>query len=249
MNATSISQPEGQLSSAERAHISRCIRDAARKPEICIEIGTWLGGGSTLHILNALHENTTGHLWGVEADRSIYDRMTANLRAAFPDGMNRFTPLFGLSQQVLPDWLRSLDANATVDFAFLDGGDNPAEQILEFKLLDPRIPVGGQLMSHDAHMRKGKWLVPYLQRLDNWQTQLLDGSEVGLLHARKLKPEPSPQSLRHAEQHLRRQRLHPVELAAVLLPASARSRLAALLPGCVTWYTARQRRSTPSNPA
>lgn len=52
-----------------------------------------------------------------------------------------------------------------VDLAFLDGGDNPYEQVREFQFLDPRIPVGGQLLSHDAKLRKGRWLVPYVLAL------------------------------------------------------------------------------------
>jgi len=29
-------------------------------------LGTWLGGGSTLHILRALEQNGVGHLYGIE---------------------------------------------------------------------------------------------------------------------------------------------------------------------------------------
>jgi len=240
MQATTI---EGQLSTAERNHITRAIRQANRKPLVCLEVGTWLGGGSTLHILKALEENGAGHLWRIEADSAIYERMVANLRAAFPQSANQFTPLFGLSQNVLPEWLRSLGSAGTVDFVFLDGGNNPAEQILEFRLLDPHMPVGSQLMAHDACVRKGKWLVPYLMRLDNWECALLDGSSVGLFYARKIGAQPSPASQRRANRHLLRQRLHPVELAAAILPAPMRTRLAAWLPRLVHWYTARSDRA------
>jgi predicted O-methyltransferase YrrM len=160
---------EGQLNEAERRLLTEAITQAREKPEIVIEVGTWLGGGSTLHILRALEKNGQGHLWGIEADRSIYERMLANIRAATPEACQRFTPLFGFSQDVIPHWLSEQASGMAVDFAFLDGGNNPGEQIEEFQLLDPRIPVGGQLMAHDAKMRKGKWLVPYLSRLDNWQ--------------------------------------------------------------------------------
>jgi hypothetical protein len=49
-----------------------------------------------------------------------------------------------------PRWLAERGAADQVDFVFLDGGDNPLEQIIEFKLLADRIPVGGRLMAHDA---------------------------------------------------------------------------------------------------
>ena len=184
-----------------------------------VEVGTWLGGGSTLHILHALHQRGAGHLWGVEADRSICDRMIANIRAAAPEASNRFTPLFGFSQNVIPKWLAEQKTGFQVDFAFLDGGNRPGEQITEFELLDPLIPVGGQLMAHDAKLRKGKWLVPYLSRLDHWQVTLHDVSDEGLLHARKIADRPSARSRSSARRLLLKLRLHPVEVAAVVVPS------------------------------
>ena len=62
----------GQLNATERRLLTEAITLAPKKPEILIEVGTWLGGGSTLHILRALEKNDAGHLWGIEADRSIY---------------------------------------------------------------------------------------------------------------------------------------------------------------------------------
>ena len=156
---------EGQLNATERKLLSDGITLAKKKPGVVIEVGTGLGGGSTLHILRALEQNGTGHLWGVGADRSIYDRMPANIRAAAPEASGRFTPVFGFSQNIIPQWLAERGKDVKVDFAFLDGGNNPGEQIDEFHLLDPFIPVGGQLMAHDAKLRKAKWLVPYIMKL------------------------------------------------------------------------------------
>lgn len=183
------------MSEAERRFLTEAIRNASKKPQVVLETGTWFGGGSTLHILRALHQNGTGHLWGIEIDRSIYTQMIANIRAALPEAADRFTPVFGRSQDVIPRWLAESGAVGRVDFVFLDGGDNPLEQIVEFKLLADRIPVGGRLMAHDAKMRKGKWLVPYLSLLDNWQVQLHELSEMGLLDAVKLRERPGSASL------------------------------------------------------
>lgn len=222
---------EGQLNPAERRLITDAICTAAKKPVIAVEVGTWLGGGSTLHILRALEQNGVGQLWGIEVDRSIYERMVANIRAADPEAAQRFSPIFGFSQDVLKQWKKEQPANAVVDFAFLDGGNNPREQIEEFELLDPLIPVGGQLMSHDAKMRKGRWLIPFISRLDNWESQLHDVSENGLFYARKIAAKPSPQSLRAAKRNLFRQTCHPVEIAATYLPSSACRFVLRLLPG------------------
>ena len=211
----------GQLSNAERLMLSDAITQAPKKPERVLEVGTWLGGGSTLHILRALEKNSVGHLWGVEADRSIYDQMLANIRTGAPEVADRFTPLFGFSDAVLPQWLREQGQNAAVDFVFLDGGNHPGEQIMEFKLLDPHIPVGGQIMAHDAIVRKGKWLVPYVSLLDNWESRLYpDSSEVGLFHARKIGFQPSPGSSKKARAKLFRMRCSPAEIASAVLPSS-----------------------------
>lgn len=221
---------EGQLNDRERAFITNAILNAPAKPRVALEVGTWLGGGSTLHILRALQANGTGHLWGVEASKEIYEKMIANIRRGAPEAADRFTPLFGFSNEVLPPWLESLPAGGEIDFVFLDGGDNPGEQIEEFKLLAPRIRTGGILSAHDARMRKGKWLAPYVQLLDNWESEILDLSIEGVFSARKIAAEPSPASLQAAERKLKRMRLEPQELAGRLVPRWFRGMVLRLLP-------------------
>jgi predicted O-methyltransferase YrrM len=209
---------EGQLNAEERALITSTILGAPVKPKIAVEVGTWLGGGSTLHILRALQKNGEGHLWGVEASKDIYEKMIASIRAGAPEAAERFTPLLGFSTEVLPIWLKELSA-AEIDFIFLDGGDNPYEQIEEFNLLAPHVKVDGFLMSHDARGRKGKWLVPYVSLLDNWKSEVFDISREGVFRARKIKAQPSAASRRAAERKLRIMRLEFVELVARFVPS------------------------------
>jgi predicted O-methyltransferase YrrM len=209
---------EGQLNPAERALITNSILNAPVKPRVALEVGTWLGGGSTLHILRALERNGTGHLYGIEADSSIYERMVANIRKAAPEAAARFTPIFGFSEDALPKWLADQGKNLVVDFAFLDGGNNPMEQVMEFSLLDKYMPVGAQLLAHDANKRKGKYLVPYMGLLDNWETELKDLSDYGMFYARKRREFPTDSSLKAAKKKLRHLRLEPKEIAATVLP-------------------------------
>lgn len=212
--------------------LTNAILGAPQKPEKVIEVGTWLGGGSTLHILRALEKNGAGHLWGVEADRSIYDQMLSNIKAGAPEVAGRFTPLFGFSEEILPKWIQDQGGAPQVDFVFLDGGNHPGEQINEFRLLDPLIPVGGQLMAHDATVRKGKWLVPYISQLDNWESHLYpDSSEVGIFYAKKVAPQPSCASLKAAKARLLRSRCSPMELASAVLPGPVCGFVLKLLPG------------------
>jgi predicted O-methyltransferase YrrM len=220
----------GQLNAEERRLLTEAVLNVSRKPEVILEVGTWLGGGSTLYFLRALEKNGQGHLWGIEADQSIYERMLENIRRAAPEAVDRFTPLFGFSRDVIPAWLHEQGPEAIVDLVFLDGGNNPMEQINEFKLLADRIPIGGQLLAHDAKLRKGKWLVSYLSRLDNWESQLHDVSTEGLFCARKVASHPSDSSLRLARLHLLRMRLQPAEVAAALLPAKVCGFILGLMP-------------------
>lgn len=232
----------GQLNPAERQIIAEAILNVPQKPRVVLEVGTWLGGGSTIHILQALQENNKGHLWGIEADRSIYDRMIENLRAAAPETLHRFTPLFGFSQDVIPQWLKEHGPSVQIDMVFLDGGDNPMEQVTEFQLLDERIPVGGQLLSHDAKLRKGKWLVPYVTALDHWSSQLHDISEEGLFQARKIRERPSSTSFSAAEKALSRLRRNFFENAGTMLPSRVNAFLLRLLPSRFVRRVAQGRR-------
>jgi predicted O-methyltransferase YrrM len=221
---------QGQLAPIERELIVATILDAPKKPKTVLEVGTWLGGGSTIHILRALEKNAEGHLWGIESDESIFARMIQNIRAAAPEAARRFTPLFGFSQQVIPKWLAEKGEKFQIDLAFLDGGNNPIEQITEFRLIDSYIPVGGILMTHDAKLRKGKWLVPYVSCLDNWKSKLHDISAEGLFFAKKIAPNPSRERLRSARSHLLGMRFEPAEVAAALLPATICGFILKLLP-------------------
>lgn len=215
-DASPASAPTGQLSPTER----QILRDTVlqRKPRIVLEVGTWLGGGSTFHILRALQENGQGHLWGVEYVKSIYEKMIDNIRTHAPDAWQRFTPLLGKSSEVIPQWIREQPAGFQLDLAFLDGGDNPMEQIVEFELIDAHMPVGSVLFAHDAKKRKAKWFSPYLRLLDHWKMEVLDTSSVGLIRAEKIAAAPSPASLAAARADLARRRWEPIELVARFVP-------------------------------
>jgi hypothetical protein len=156
--------------------------------------------------------------------------MLENISRIMPDGAPRFTPLFGLSQEVIPKWLTEQNQSFEIDFVFLDGGNNPGEQITEFRLLDPHMPVGATLMSHDAKLRKGKWLVPYVSRLDNWESHCHDVSAEGLFVAKKRAERPSVATLRASDTQLLRMRLEPAEVAAAILPARLCAFFLTLMP-------------------
>lgn len=219
---------EGQLNDAERKQIDQAVITLLKITPICLEVGTYKGGGSTLQILRNLAKGN-GHLFGIEASPEIYEEMKASLFAKEPDLCRRFTPLCGFSQKVIPD-LFSSGILTRIDFAFLDGGNNPREQVDEFRLLDPWMPVGSILMAHDALLRKGKWLRRILPVMDHYETRLIPTSNEGLLVAKKVQSSPSLPAFLIAAVILFLSSLAPLELAARLSPASLRSSVFRILP-------------------
>jgi len=219
---------EGQLNDAERQQIDLAVTALLKNNPICLEVGTHKGGGSTLQILQTLAKGN-GHLFGIEASLQIYKEMRAGLFAKEPELCQRFTPLCGFSQKVIPDLLSS-GKLTRIDFAFLDGGNNPVEQIDEFRLLDPWMPIGSILMAHDALLRKGKWLRRVLPVMDHYETRLIATSTEGLLIAKKIRRLPSFLAVLKAGVILFFSSLAPLELAARISPASLRSTVFRLLP-------------------
>jgi predicted O-methyltransferase YrrM len=216
---------ESQLHPSEK-DILRGKLLAMPKPTI-LEIGTYKGGGSTLTFLEALKRKGVGKLIGIEADPDVFAEMKTNIASVDPGYFTFFEAISGFSQQVLPDLLTTYPR---FDLAFLDGGNNPREQIEEFELLKNAIPIGGFVFSHDANLRKGHWLVPYLSELDNWRVIIHQVSEEGLLEAEKIGDIPSAASLQRARSVLRRRLLSPVEIATLLFPSSFKGFVLKLLP-------------------
>jgi predicted O-methyltransferase YrrM len=216
---------ESQLSPSEKAILRQTVLKFAC-PKI-LEIGTYKGGGSTLTFLEALKHQNSGRLIGIEADPDVFAEMKANIASVDPGYFAFFEPIIGFSQSVIPGLLTKY---SRFDLVFLDGGNNPREQIEEFELLKDAIPVGGFLFSHDANLRKGHWLVPYLSELDNWRVTIHQASEEGLLEAEKIGVTPSPASLNRARRALRARMLSPVELATLLFPSSFKGFVLKLLP-------------------
>jgi predicted O-methyltransferase YrrM len=216
---------ESQLHPLEKQILGRTV-DTINDPTI-LEIGTYKGGGSTLTLLETLKRKSSGRLIGIEADPDVFDEMKANITSVDPGYFDFFEPISGFSQSVIPELLTKYPR---FDLAFLDGGNNPREQIEEFELLKDAIPVGGFLFSHDANLRKGHWLVPYLSELDNWRVTIHQASEEGLLEAEKIRTNPSPASSQRARKILWGKMLSPVELSTLLFPSSFKGFVLKLLP-------------------
>lgn len=155
--------------------------------------------------------------------------MKENLQVREPALCRRFNPVCGFSQDVIPSLIRN-GKLPRVDFVFLDGGNNPREQMEEFYLLDSRMPEGSILMAHDAHLRKGKWLRRFLPLLSHYRTEVLPISHEGLLVARKHALQPTIGSTILARIMIVLCQLSPLEVAARWAPSHFRTWLFGLLP-------------------
>jgi Methyltransferase domain len=219
---------EGQLNFAEREQIRAAVAQLLPKHPVCLEVGTYKGGGSTLQILQTLAAGD-GCLFGIEASPEIFREMKESLASREPVLCRRFNPVCGFSQKVIPA-LVAEGKLSRVDFVFLDGGNNPREQMEEFFLLDPHMPLGSVLMAHDAFLRKGKWLRRFLPLLDHYRTEVLPISKEGLLVARKRALEPTIRGRIKAKLMLLLCQLSPLELAACWTPFQIRALIFRFLP-------------------
>jgi len=217
---------EGQLHDLERNKIAEIIHTT--KPDICIEVGTWYGGGSTKTILNSLKNIENGFLFGIEYDKSIYSKMIENITNYLPDVQQYFKPYFGRSKNAIPKIIK--ENNLTkIDFVFLDGGNNPNEQIKEFKILNNFMPVGGYLLAHDINVRKGKYFKNYVRNINLFDIEIIS-TETGLLIAKKTQNRYSAMGKFRAEVVLLSQRLNPIELSAVFLSSKLKNILLKFIP-------------------
>jgi predicted O-methyltransferase YrrM len=217
---------ESQLNAQEK-EILRKATSELHAPVI-IEIGTFKGGGSTLTFLEELYLKQSGRLYGIEASSDIFTEMKFNIMSVNPGYMDFFEPICGFSQNVLPNLLHKLGGK--IDLAFLDGGNNPLEQIVEFQIIASAIPLGCKIFAHDANLRKGKWFRPYIQLLDNWDVQVHQVSEEGLLEAKKMRAEPSARSQKEADRFLFSKKFSPMETVGRILPSKLNKLLLNLLP-------------------
>lgn len=90
--------------------------------------------------------------------------MIATIRKAAPQASARFTPLFGFSQNVIPQWLAEQHTGFQVDFAFLDGGNRPAEQVTEMRLRLNPVEVAAVVVPPKLRGTVLRWLPKPLAR-------------------------------------------------------------------------------------
>lgn len=177
----------GQLYPEERTALHNAVLE--HKPQLCLEIGTWKGAGSTLQIVAALAQNQMGHLHSCDPDPDMFN--TASAFYASPQG-EAFLPYLSLYNQKSSELIAEIKkSKAKLDFVFADGPEDPDIALNDFKAIEPLMNVGGLFVAHDW-LHEGSIKVSKLKKhmlsVSNWTlvNLLAPPSSVGLAFFRKL---------------------------------------------------------------
>lgn len=165
---------DGQLWLADRKLLYETVR--ARAPMNCFEIGTWKGGGSTLFIAQALHDNRRGVLHTIEVDRA----MAANARRAYETYLPHLLPHVDFHVGDYNEEYSRYSPDGA-DFVFLDGAEDGRETLAQYEFFLPHLRTGSVLVVHDWLTDKARLVKDLLERSPEWriETLLLPPRSVG----------------------------------------------------------------------
>lgn len=178
---------QGQLMPAERALLTEVVTQY--KPKICLEVGTWKGGGSTHSIFSGLKANGFGELYTCEIDLDNFNEAAELFKN------DRLVHTFNCASYQLIEKL--IAEGKQVDFAMFDGSENSQENLDDFKMLDAHLKSGSIFMAHDWDLglrvdgmvsTKSTLLRPYLESNGSWKIirTLTAPESVGLVCAQKI---------------------------------------------------------------
>jgi predicted O-methyltransferase YrrM len=149
------------------------------QPRRCFEVGTWLGGGSTLVVATALSRNGHGVLHTIELDPEIAEQARSNYERRLPElgAYVRFHE--GDYADVFPDVIGS---EGGVDLFILDGAEDAHQTMSQFRFFESYCRPGAIVVAHDWNTDKSAELRPNLETSLDWNIQHVVGppKSVGL---------------------------------------------------------------------
>jgi hypothetical protein len=197
--------PDGQMSEKERKYIYDLILKVG--PKHVIESGTWKGGGSTLSIVKALHENQIGTLHTYEEYKEFYNiAKTFYENSQFINHIKLYNEDFVKAMEIIDDSIIK-----ETEVVVLDGGDelpnghhklkiedyfrdyNLSENVQSFKILENRLEINTHILLHDwsINIGRGHFVKRYLEETKNNNFYLHNLIEVegstGLAHLIKVR--------------------------------------------------------------
>jgi predicted O-methyltransferase YrrM len=153
---------QGQMMPKERALVRETVLRA--RPRICVELGTWRGGGSTYQIASALAQNGDGGLlYTYEPDPECLQAAVDNYRREAP----HLLPYIRFHRD---DFLAGIERGDLdrIDFALLDGPDDAEYTRTVLQALTTRLAPGAFVVLHDWHVEKCRLVRDYVAASDRW---------------------------------------------------------------------------------
>jgi predicted O-methyltransferase YrrM len=147
----------GQMHPEERKELYDTIIKS--KPNICVECGTWKGGGSTFFIANALSDIGKGKLHTWEINSLFYKEAIAY-----------FNTLPELKKYVdfnFEDFHLGIEKLSKIDFAFLDGPNDPQYTLQSINMLLPKMKSQSYIVLHDWKIQKCQGVKEFINNNKN----------------------------------------------------------------------------------
>jgi hypothetical protein len=148
----------GQLWVADRRALFDVVR--RRRPRVCVEIGTFTGGGSTFFIASALKDNGAGMLISFEIDEPLHRLASRFYARCLPDLAAHVSFRHGpVDARALEQVRRE---QGEVDCVFLDGAEDEDQTVEAFETLRPFLSETAIVAGHDWNtlkMRRFKRLI------------------------------------------------------------------------------------------
>ncbi|MDD2765439.1 MAG: class I SAM-dependent methyltransferase [Opitutaceae bacterium] len=157
----------GQLYRAER----RALHDAVvrRQPAFAFEIGTFNGGGSTYFLALAFAKLGRGKLVTLEIDPALQAKAAAFYTTQLPTLRPHVEFLLGGSPELFTPFLQQAGA---AEFVFLDGAENAAQSLEQYRFFEPWFRRGSVLALHDWNTEKMRLIRELLCHTPRWRETL-----------------------------------------------------------------------------
>jgi predicted O-methyltransferase YrrM len=161
----------GQMSFEDR----RVLYDTIRRlrPTRCFEVGTWRGGGSTLVVARALHDNGAGELHTIETVEEVHRAAVAGYEKHVPQLLPFVEFHLGDYRHVFPP---IIERDGGVDFFVLDGAEDGDQTVEQFEFFDALAHPGTELFAHDWQTEKTRLLRPALEQTARWTVTTVVGA-------------------------------------------------------------------------
>jgi predicted O-methyltransferase YrrM len=167
---------DGQLTPEERQLLYETVIES--KPTISIECGTWKGLGSTFYIALALQQNQNGKLFTYEVNEEFYNIAVEKINGY---GLQSFINFH------LEDYLEGYKKYnfPTIDFAFLDGPDDPSYALKSLVELENLIPKDKYVILHDWKQEKCQAVKEYILSSNIWAIDKYIDTMAGMIRIRR----------------------------------------------------------------